>query len=412
MIPAMSELANFRVIEHSAFVAAPLAGMSLAQMGAEVIRIDPIDGPLDRNRWPVTQSGASLYWAGLNKGKKSILVDLRTPKGQELASQLVAGGAERGGIFLTNLGARGWASYDSLRNVRQDVIVASLSGHPDGTAAVDYTVNCATGLPFLNAGGSPETPVNCVLPAWDVTTGLTLAMGILAAERHRRLTGNGQLISLALSDVAFAMMGNLGFIGDAQINGNVRAADGNHVYGSFARDFGTSDGRRVMVTTFTPRHWKALCKACEISEAIAELERRRGVSLDSDAERYAAREEISVIIEPWIAARPVEEVRRAFDAHGVCWGMYQDYGQLSREDPRCSPANPVFREVSQPGIGVMTVPGSPIRFGAAGADDVSQKARVAPSVGADTDQILSDVLRLSRGEIGKLHDERIVASGV
>jgi 2-methylfumaryl-CoA isomerase len=409
----MSELANFRVIEHSAFVAAPLAGMSLGQMGAEVIRIDPIDGPLDRSRWPVTQSGASLYWAGLNKGKKSILVDLRTPKGQELASQLVAEGGDKGGIFLTNLGGRGWASYESLRKLREDVIVTSLSGHPDGTAAVDYTVNCATGLPFLNAGASPQAPVNGVLPVWDVTTGLTLAMGILAAERHRRLTGKGQLVSLALSDVAFAMMGNLGFIGDAQINGNVRTADGNHVYGAFARDFATSDGRRVMVTTFTLRHWQALCKACGISEAIADLERRGGVSLDADAERYAAREAISAIVEPWIAARPLEEVRRAFDAHGVCWGMYQDYGQLAREDVRCSPANPVFRQVSQPGIGTMTVPGSPLRFGAVGADQaVEPKGYIAPSMGADTDQVLSEVLRLSAGEIGKLHDDRIVASRI
>lgn len=408
-----SELANFRLIEHSAFVAAPLAGMSLAQMGAEVIRIDPIDGPLDRNRWPVTESGASLYWAGLNKGKKSILIDLRTPKGQELASQLVAGGGERGGLFLTNLGARGWASYDSLRKLRPDVIVASLSGYPDGTAAVDYTVNCATGLPYLNAGASPATPVNGVLPAWDVTTGLTLAMGILAAERHRRLTGSGQQVSLALSDVAFAMMGNLGFIGDAQINGNIRAADGNHIYGAFGRDFGTRDGRRVMVTTFTARHWKALCKACEISDAIAALELRRGASLDSDAQRYAAREDIAALVEPWIAARTLEEVRRLFDANGVCWGTYQDYGQLSREDPLCSPANPVFRQVEQPGIGTLTVPGSPLQFGVAGGLQALQPgAFIAPASGGDTDQVLAQVLGLSAGEIGRLHDERIVASRV
>jgi 2-methylfumaryl-CoA isomerase len=407
-----NELANFRVIEHSAFVAAPLAGMSLRQMGADVIRIDPIDGALDGSRWPITKSGASLYWAGLNKGKKSILIDLRSEKGQEIAGRLVAEGGENGGIFLTNLGARGWGSYDSLRKIREDVIVAALSGHPDGTAAVDYTVNCATGLPFLNAGASSDAPVNGVLPAWDVTTGLTLAMGILAAERHRRFTGQGQLISLALSDVAFTMMGNLGFLGDAQINGNVRAADGNAIYGAYGADFGTSDGRRVMVTTFTLRHWKALCKSCEISGGIAHIEKRRGVSLDLDAERYAAREEISALVAPWVGAHSMEEVRRIFDANGVCWGLYQDYGQLSREDARCSPANPVFREVNQPGIGTMTVPGTPIRFGLDDDRAADRSVYIAPSIGENTDQILSEVLRLSAGEIGKLHDERIVANRI
>jgi len=403
------ELANFRLIEHSAFVAAPLAGMSLAQMGAEVIRIDPIDGPLDRSRWPVTATGASLYWAGLNKGKQSILIDLRSAEGQELATALVCGGGDRGGMLLTNLGARGWASYEKLCKRRKDVILAALSGFPDGTAAVDYTVNCATGLPYLNAGASPDAPVNGVLPAWDVTTGLTLAMGILAAERHRRLTGEGQQVNLALSDVAFSMMGNLGFIADAQINGTVRQAEGNYVYGTFGRDFGTADGCRVMVTSFTPRHWKALCEACGIAKAVSELEQRLGVSLDLDSERYAAREKISALVGPWMAARGLDEVRKAFDAHGVCWGLYQDYGQLATQDARCSPANPVFRRVDQPGIGTLTAPGTPLQFGAAACQSKAAATYISPRSGEHTDQILSGALGLSAAEIGRLHDRRVVA---
>ena len=82
-------LAGMRVIEGSAFVAAPLGGMTLAQMGAEVIRFDPPGGGLDYHRWPVTRAGHSLFWAGLNKGKRSIVVDFRKPEGQELARQLI-----------------------------------------------------------------------------------------------------------------------------------------------------------------------------------------------------------------------------------------------------------------------------------------------------------------------------------
>ena len=226
----------------------------------------------------------------------------------------------------------------------------------------------------------------------------------------RRLTGQGQQVNLALSDVAFAMMGNLGFIGDAQINGRVRQAEGNYVYGTFGRDFGTADGHRVMVTSFTPRHWKALCEACGISEAIAKLERRRGVSLDADAERYAAREDISALVGPWIAARGLDEVRKAFDAHGVCWGQYQDYGQLATQDARCSPANPVFRRVEQPGIGTLTAPGTPLQFGAAACRSAADfRDYVAPRSGENTDQVLSGVLGLSAAEIGRLHDRRVVA---
>src|SRR6202161_2103402 len=81
-------LHGLRVIEGSAFVAAPLGGMTLAQLGAEVIRFDQIGGGLDHRRWPVTADGESLFWAGLNKGKRSIELDLRSDRGRELASAL------------------------------------------------------------------------------------------------------------------------------------------------------------------------------------------------------------------------------------------------------------------------------------------------------------------------------------
>ena len=89
-------LDGLRVIEGAAFVAAPLCGMTLGQLGADVIRFDPIEGGLDARRWPITRDGKSLYWAGLNKGKRSIAVNTRSPEGQELITALItAPGAGR-----------------------------------------------------------------------------------------------------------------------------------------------------------------------------------------------------------------------------------------------------------------------------------------------------------------------------
>src|SRR5262245_4577876 len=82
-------LAGMRVVEGSAFVAAPLGGMTLAQLGADVIRFDPIGGGLDAHRWPITAEGKSLFWAGLNKGKRSIAVDMRSPQGRSLLTDLI-----------------------------------------------------------------------------------------------------------------------------------------------------------------------------------------------------------------------------------------------------------------------------------------------------------------------------------
>ncbi|MDP6345245.1 MAG: CoA transferase, partial [Alphaproteobacteria bacterium] len=122
-------LRGLRVIEGSAFVAAPTAGMTLAQMGAEVIRFDPIGGGLDFHRWPVTDEGRSLYWAGLNKGKKSIAVDLRSPAGRELLTRLICAPGESAGIFLTNFPASGWLSYETLKAGREDLIMLNIMGN-------------------------------------------------------------------------------------------------------------------------------------------------------------------------------------------------------------------------------------------------------------------------------------------
>src|SRR6186713_584869 len=91
-------LAGVRIVEISSFVAVPLAGMTLAQLGCEVVRVDPIGGAADYRRWPLTPGGTSIYWAGLNKGKRSVAVDLRAPDGQELVRRLVAESGPHGGI--------------------------------------------------------------------------------------------------------------------------------------------------------------------------------------------------------------------------------------------------------------------------------------------------------------------------
>jgi 2-methylfumaryl-CoA isomerase len=256
-------LEGLRLIEGSAFVAAPLGGMTLAQLGADVIRFDQIGGGLDHQRWPLAADGQSLFWAGLNKGKRSIQVDIRTPEGRELVTDLVAAA----GALLTNFPARGWLAYEQLQARREDLIMVALTGNPDGTSEVDYTVNPATGFPWATGPRNLAVPLNSVLPAWDVAMGTLAAVGLLAADRSRTRTGRGELIRLALSDVAFAMVGNLGRIAEAQLGGHDQRKDGNYLYGAFGHDFATADERRVMVVALTARQWRALVDATRTGEA-------------------------------------------------------------------------------------------------------------------------------------------------
>ncbi|HTY70536.1 MAG TPA: CoA transferase [Alphaproteobacteria bacterium] len=398
-------LEGLRIVESAAFIAAPLGGMTLAQLGADVIRCDPIGGGLDYRRWPVTRDGQSLYWAGLNKGKRSIALDLNAPRGRELLTALVTAPGPNAGLFITNFPAKGWLGYDTLKKHRADLIMMNVLGNPDGSSAVDYTVNCAAGFPYATGPAEYVGAINHVLPAWDIATGATAAVGLLAAERHRARTGKGHYIKLALSDVALAMAGNIGHIAEYEINGEVRPRMGNELYGALGRDFVTRDGKRVMVVAITPKQWQGLVEAAGLARAVKEIERRRGLDLAREGDRFQARADLFPLLEGWIGARGLREVAAAFDRHGVCWGPYRDFGELVREDPRCSPANPMFARIEQPGIGRYLMPGSPLEF--SGSPRVPPAP--APRLGEHTDQVLGDVLGLPAREIGELHDAKIVA---
>ena len=398
-------LTGMRVIEGSAFVAAPLGGMTLAQLGADVIRFDPIGGGLDAHRWPVTHDGVSLFWAGLNKGKRSLAVDIRSPRGQEILAELVTEPGPDSGFFLTNLPARGQLAYEKLCTRRPDLVMVNVTGNHDGSTAVDYTVNPATGFPWATGPENLSVPFNHLLPAWDAITGTLAATALLAADRYRSRTGEGQQARIALSDVAFAMVANLGKVAEVQINKSERPKYGNYLYGAFGRDFSTRDGHRIMIVALTGNQWRALRDATGLSEGFDSVEHLLGLDFRKEGDRFEARELIGALVKTWVLARPLQEVRGIFDTHNVCWGPYNTFREMVETDPRCSPDNPMWQYVDQPGIGTYLMPGSPVVSNVAGRLPPSP----APVLGQHTDEILADVLGLDAAEIGRLHDDGVVA---
>ena len=396
-------LKGLRIIEGSAFIAAPSGGMTLAQLGADVIRFDQVGGGIDYRRWPVAENGASLYWHSLNKGKRSIAIDFRKSTGRELLTRLVTASGEDAGIFTTNFPAKGWLADSELRQHREDLIYINLVGDRHGGTALDYTVNSRIGLPFLTGDG--EEPVNNPFPAWDVIAGQQIALGVLAAERHRRNTGEGQFVRLALADVAMATMGHLGYIAEAEINNEARQPMGNHVFGTFGHDFACRDGRRVMVVGVSPNQWQALIDVTGTELTLIGLEQELKLDFKKEGDRFQAREHIRAAFAPWFAERDSKEVSDALDEAKACWGPYQTIEELVSDDPDCSTDNPLFQRVDQPGIGEYLMPAQALEFSAVEREAI----RPAPRLGEHTDQILSEILQLSDEAIGKLHDKGVVA---
>lgn len=382
-------LSGLKVVEISAFVAAPLGGMTLAQLGADVIRIDPIGGNIDANRWPISDDGTSIYWASLNKGKRSVTLDLKSEEGQKIATDLIADA----GTLITNLPARGWLSYENLVQHREDLVMLRLGGWHDGSPAVDYTVNAASGFPIIT--GEDDRPVNNALPAWDVAAALYISNGIMAAELDRRSSGKGQEITLALSDVMLATVGNLGYIAEVQATGKTRGPLGNGLYGAYGQSFETADGRQLMIAVISNKHWRGLGKATGLSEKLEMIGPLLDVDLTTEGGRFEAREAIDAVVRPWFAAHTLAEAEAALKDAGVLVGGFQTFEELVNDDPRCTVQNPLLTEIDQAGVGRVLAPRVPLRFGQTPVAD----AVPASPLGGDTEAVLADVLGLNADEV-------------
>lgn len=366
MTVASRPLDGVRVVEVSSFIASPLCGLTLAQLGAEVIRVDPIGGAADVNRWPLTDGhnaateGTSIYWTGLNKGKKSVTADVRSPEGQALVRRLITESGPGGGILVTNSGGREWMSHETLGAIRPNVITLELVGNSDGSPAVDYTVNAGLGFPTITGPVDHDGVVNLVLPAWDVVCGLYAALAITAAVRRREQLGVGACIRLPLEDTALSVASALGYLTEPQVNRRGRVATGNDVYGTYGTDFATSDGGRFMIVALTRRHFRDLVEVTGTTEVVGALESSMGVDFTSEADRFSHRGVLNALFGKWFADRSTADVEEALRTTSVLYQRYRSFGEVVGEGVLAG--NSMFETLDQDGIGSYLAAGLPASF--------------------------------------------------
>jgi len=394
-------LDGLSVIEASSFVASPTAGLYLAQMGAEVIRVDQIGGGPDFRRWPVTESNDSLYWENLNRAKKSVALDLGSPEGRELLQELV----RATGQFVTNFPAEGFLAHAKLAEGNPELITVRVMGWADGSPALDYTVNNAVGYPMMTGPG-PE-PVNHVLPAWDLLTGAYAAFAMLAAIRQRDASGKGCEVRIPLSDVAIGTVANLGGIAEVLHSGTNRPRLGNAVYGLFGRDFTTRDGVRTMIVVVTHRQWAKLLTALGIVDSVSAIEAARGVSFaNDDGLRFEHRDALFPLFEDAIGQRDHADLAATLDTAGIVHSAYRTMLDAAH-DPRLVGNNPMFSPFEANPSGFAYPAAGP--FGT-----IPQHERgtplPAPRNGQHSEEVLAERLGLSSGAIARLIDSGTIGT--
>lgn len=395
---AARPLAGVRIIEISSFVAVPLAGMTLAQLGAEVIRVDPVGGAADYHRWPLTADGESIYWAGLNKGKLSAAIDVRSAEGQELITRLIIDS----GILITNVAGRQWHSYETLMKLRPDLIHVEVSGRADGGTGVDYTVNAGIGFPMVTGPADLADPVNHVLPAWDVTCGLYVALAVTAALRHREATGEGQRVGIPLENVALATAGNLSFLTEVMVNGVARERIGNSIFGQYGQAFVSGDGASFMIVALTGRHFRDLAEVTGTTKAVAALGDALGADFTDEGQRYRHRDALTGLFTVWFTDHTADAVTAALSATSILWERYRTFADTA-VDPKVTD-NPLFSKLDQPRIGEYLAPGLPLAVNGA-----YRPAVPSPELGDHTVDVLRARLGLSDNEIGRLTEAGTVA---
>ena len=393
-------LTGLRVLDLSRVLAGPWASQTLADLGAEVIKIEKPGEGDDTRGWgppfltkPDGSQGDAAYFLSTNRGKKSVCIDMATPDGQRLLRQL----AEKSDIILENFKVGGLAKYGldykSLRQVNPKLIYCSITGFGQSgpyanRAGYDFMIQGMGGI--MSITGQPDgtagaEPMKIGVAFADIFTGLYSAIGILAALQHREKTGQGQYIDMALLDAQVAVLGNqaLNYLVSGKVPGRLGNAHPNIVpYQAFA----TRDGH-IILAVGNDRQFKEFCQIA-------------GIAFD---ERFATnqgrvehREELIPQIMAALKSRSTAEWINALEAAAVPCGPINRLDEVFA-DPQVKARGLGLELTRDDGTKTPSV-ANPLRF----SETPIAYERAAPSLGHDTDEILAQVLGLDASEIAAL----------
>lgn len=380
MTDAAPPLAGIRVLDMTTFLSGPFCTQVLADLGADVVKVEPPAGDSSRHIPPHFRGEDSAYFLASNRTKRSICVDMRAEGGAELVRAMIAGADVVVENFRPGVPARLGLDIEALRAAHPALIWASITGFGlDGPwakrPAYDMIVQALSGVMSLT--GEPGRPsVRLGIPAGDTVAGLYAAVAINAALFDRRATGLGRHIDVGMLDCQLAMLSYqsaYSLIGGATPGPQGARHDSIPTY----RAFTARDGRQVAVTANTERMWEGLCRAIGREDLPADPR-----FADAGA-RLDHREALWAELEPAFAARDAADWADRLSAQDVPNALVKTVPE-ALEDARASGRGMIV-EMEDPAGGTAEVVGGPIRM-----EGVPARATYPPSLGADGAGVLAD----------------------
>ena len=394
----MKALQDLIVLDLTRVLAGPYAGMMLADMGAEVIKIEAIGKGDDSRAFGPFIGEESAYFMSLNRGKKSITLDLKAPEGKEVLKRLV----EKADILLENF--RGGTmeklglSYDVLKEVNPRLIYVSCTGFgqtgPYKTdPAYDVIVQGMGGLMSITGQENGE-PTRVGASIGDITAGLFSAIGALTALHARTLTGKGQLVDVAMLDCQLAILENA--VARYLITGESPAPIGNrHPSITPFESFPSKDGN-IIIAIGNDTLWKKFC------DLVGHPEWSEAEEYKTNGLRNAHQPELRQLLLPVFATKTTKEWIAELKHIGVPVGPINTVGEAVN-DPSIQ-ARDMIVEVEHPIAGKMKMPGVPIKL----SDTPGSVEKAAPVLGADTEAILKDMLGFDDDMVAALRAKNVI----
>jgi len=390
---------DLRVLDLSRVLAGPYCSMLLADMGADIIKLEIPGRGDDSREFPPFKEGESLYYVNLNRGKRSITLNLKHPRGLGVFKELV----KHCDVLLENFRPgtmkRLGIGYEDLREVNPRLIYASISGFGQTgpyrrRPGYDIIGQAMGGL--LSITGWPDSPPTRVGTAiGDILSALFCCVGILAALKVREQTGRGQHVDVALVDSVFASLENIPqkFF----VEGEVPTRIGNRYEFVYPYDsFGSADGW-VIIGIANDAIWRRFIEATEMT-GLGEDDR-----FASNPSRVENHDALKPLIEGWTSTRRMADIVDLLTEHGVpACPIYTVRDVV--EDPHIAGTRGMVVEAEQPPIGKVRLLGCPVKM----SETRPGPKGPAPALGEDTDEILQEFLGLSSEEVGELRTNGVL----
>ncbi len=392
-------LEGLRILAISQFGAGPYSTMVLADMGADVVKIeDPRSGgDVSRSVPPYRIPGDSIYFQAFNRNKRSLALDLRTPEGRALFHRLVAVSHAVFNNLRGDETHKLGLDYESLRAINPRIVCCSLSGfarsgpraHEPG---YDYLIQAETG--YMSMTGDPAgPPVSCGVSVIDYASGLAAALGLVAAVSAARESGQGSDVEVSLYDVAVSM---LTYLAAWNLNRDFqpsRRSGSAHQTLVPAQTFRTADGHIVLFCA-KEKFWRNLCEAL----GAPELAGREGFR--NFDERFENREAVIEAIQSILETKTTDEWIARMKGQVPC-APVQDLASALR-DPFIREREMIV-ETDHPEFGKVRQAAGPVKI-----PGTKKNHRRAPKLGEHTEEIFKDWLGMSDAEIQELRSKNAV----